>query len=531
MRQRRDPERMHWEDVPITRRGEDPVFICARNIPLPEKQLMMSTVWDVTERKRAEEALQASEKLYRSVIENINDTFYRTDFKGNLVMASPSVKKLLGYDSVEEIIGLNVAEEFYFYPEDRDILLSAVENQGAVTDYEITLKRRDGTPVAVATSSHQYFDEDGNLLGIEGILRDITERKQSEKTLRDSESKFRALAESSSSAIFLVQGTKYIYTNPAFETVTGYTTDDFVDMNFWDIMHPDFRELVKSRGINRLKKESPPSRYEIKFITKNGQVKWVDYSAALIDLDNTPTIMGSAFDITERKQVEEALRESEQRLSHIIDFLPDATFVIDGTGRVVAWNRAIERMTGISAADMLDKGDHEYSLPFYGIRRPVLADLVSQSVEEIKKHYHSVRKEGDIVLAEVEVPVKGHTRALWSIARPLYDSGGHVAGAIESIRDITDQKKLQIQLRQAQKMEAIGTLAGGIAHDFNNILSSVIGYTEMALEESDADGRLRRYLEQIHKAGGRARDPGESDSYFQPQRGTDPETRSGCIHH
>ena len=500
------PERMQWEDVPITRKGEHPVFICARNTPVPGKQLMISTVWDVTDRKRAEEALKTSEKLYRSVIENISDTFYRTDFKGNLVMASPSVKKLLGYDSVEEIIGLNIAENFYFYPEDRGIFLSATENQGAVADYELTLKRRDGTPVAVATSSHQYFDEDGNLLGIEGILRDITERKQAEQTLRDSESKFRALAESSSSAIFLIQGTKYIYTNPAFERMSGYTMDALAGMNFWDFIHPDFRELVRNRGLNRLKEEGPPSRYEIKYITKHGRVKWVDFSATVIDLENKPTIMGSTFDITERKEAEEALRESKQQLSYIIDFLPDATFVVDRTGKVIAWNRAIEEMTGIKAADMLGKDDFEYSLPFYGIRRPLLIDLVSMSGQEIEKNYHSVRKERDIILAEADILLKGETRSLWNIARPLYDSEGHVAGAIESIRDITDQKKLQIQLRQAQKMEAIGTLAGGIAHDFNNILSSVIGYTEMALEEADAGGRLRSYLDQIHRAGERAKD-------------------------
>ena len=190
-------------------------------------------------------------------------------------------------------------------------------------------------------------------------------------------------------------------------------------------------------------------------------------------------------DITNRKRAEEALRESEQRLSDIIDFLPDATFAINQQRRVIAWNHAIEEMTGIKAPDMLGKGDYEYALPFYGIRRPILIDLVFSSDGEIEKKYLFVRKEGDVLLAEADVLLKGEGRVLWGKARPLYDSKGNIVGAIESIRDITDRKKLEAQLLQAQKMEAIGTLAGGIAHDFNNLLMGIQGYTSLMLFKTE----------------------------------------------
>jgi PAS domain S-box-containing protein len=214
-----------------------------------------------------------------------------------------------------------------------------------------------------------------------------------------------------------------------------------------------------------------------------------------------------------------SLRESERRLADIIDFLPDATFAIDRDGTVIAWNRAMEEITGIKAESILGKGDYEYSLPFYGTRRPILVDLAFRFNDEIEKKYHFVKREGDVLLAEAHVPVKDEYRELWGKAGPLYDSRGNVVGAIESIRDITERKQAEEELRQyrghleklveertielkganeklrqemadrikmeeellrAHKLESVGILAGGIAHDFNNLLAAIMGYVELA---------------------------------------------------
>ncbi len=156
-------------------------------------------------------------------------------------------------------------------------------------------------------------------------------------------------------------------------------------------------------------------------------------------------------DITERKRAEGALRESERRLSDIIDFLPDATFAIDLNGKVITWNRAIEEMTGVKASDMLGKGDDEYALPFYGIRRPILIDLVFLPDEVSVKKYRFVDKEGKVLMAEADVPLKGERRVLWGKAGPLYDSRGNIIGAIESIRDITDRKRAEEALKKRER--------------------------------------------------------------------------------
>jgi PAS domain S-box-containing protein len=132
---------------------------------------------DISDQKRAEHALADREKLYHDVIENIQDIFYRSDKNGNLIMASPSWAHLLGYDSVDECLGRSIADDFYMQPAKRRDLLAILKTEGTVWDYEVDLKKKDGTPASVSTNSHIYYTPDGSELGVEGIFRDISERK------------------------------------------------------------------------------------------------------------------------------------------------------------------------------------------------------------------------------------------------------------------------------------------------------------------------------------------------------------------
>ncbi len=133
----------------------------------------------------AENALKDSENLYRTVIENIQDVFYRADTEGNLIMASPSWASLLGYSSVDECVGMNIARDFYFEPEKRRVFLAEIASKGSVSNFETVLKRKDGTPITVASNSHIFYDKNGAILGIEGIVHDISERKAAETRVNE----------------------------------------------------------------------------------------------------------------------------------------------------------------------------------------------------------------------------------------------------------------------------------------------------------------------------------------------------------
>jgi len=204
--------------------------------------------------------------------------------------------------------------------------------------------------------------------------------------------------------------------------------------------------------------------------------------------------------MAEEKTVQETLIRSERRLAEIIDHLPDATLAIDLQGKIIAWNKAIEEMTGVKAENMLGKNNHEYALPFYGCRRPFLLDSIFASDTELAKQYNLIKRNGDLVIAEVDVVLPGDRKVtLWGKATPLHDEMGKIIGAIESIRDVTDRKRARdelqalynelenrviertAELNQAQAAykqanEKLNLLNSITRHDITNQLSMLQGY-------------------------------------------------------
>jgi len=157
---------------------------------------------------------------------------------------------------------------------------------------------------------------------------------------------------------------------------------------------------------------------------------------------------GIMLDVTYRKEAEKALQESQRRLADIIEFLPDATMVIDIDGKVIAWNRAMEEMTGVKAENILGQGNYAYSLPFYGERRPILIDLALRPDPEFEKKYSGIERHNHTVSGEAYMPnMGGGSIFLWGTATSLVDAEGKIIGAIESIRDITERKRMEEEIK------------------------------------------------------------------------------------
>lgn len=184
----------------------------------------------------------------------------------------------------------------------------------------------NGEKVFIEGDYYCLYDSENRFTGYIGIQRDITSRKLAEESIRLSEEKFRAVAESIPAQVVIFQGEKFIYVNPYSEVITGYTVEELLKMNFWDIVHKDYAYTAKKRGIKRQKGEQVPDNYEMKILTKTGEEKWISYSARVIEFNNKPAVIGISIDITEKKKQQEEIIESEERYRTFIEQSSEGIF-------------------------------------------------------------------------------------------------------------------------------------------------------------------------------------------------------------
>ena len=256
-------------------------------------------------------------------------------------------------------------------------------------------------------------------------------------------------------AIILVQsdGT-FRYVNRKFQEIFGY---DLVDVpcgkEWFKKAYPDgaYRKNAIATWIDDMKqvatREKIPRIFHVR--CKDNSEKTVNF--VTVHLENGQSLV-SCEDITELKVAEKELGHARRKLMDVIEFLPDATFAVDQYRRVIAWNRAIEELTDTSKKDILGKGDLIYSIPLYGKKRPILIDLVFEDDSQTKSQYDYVQRRGSHLYAECMLRLpSGKEIHLWGVASPLYDDQGNLAGAIESVRDITEWKRVMNALRTSEE--------------------------------------------------------------------------------
>jgi len=330
---------------------------------------------------------------------------------------------------------------------------------------------------------------------------------------------------------------KVIAWNRALEEMTGVKKQEIIGKGAYAYGASFYRE-ERPILVDLIYEDDPDTRSRYRYLERKGDTLFAESDAPFLLngrrayvwamasplRDDKGELIGaieSVRDTTERIEAEEAQRDSERRLADIINFLPDATFVIDKTGKVIAWNRAIEVMTGIAAGEMLGKGDHEHALPFYGERRPMLADLVLELNKASADRYDQwgkkewnidnlyknlVRQEDGSLFMEAFMPKMRISEAyLQGSATALYDSEGNITGAIESVRNITESKKVQKALSAAKDQAEAAACAkseflANMSHEIRTPLNAIIGMTGILLD-TPLKPDQKDYLETVRSSG------------------------------
>ena len=389
---------------------------------------------------------------FQAILEHIEDGYYETDLEGNFTYFNEAFRKLTACTR-EQLFGMHSLRHAADRENARKVqsIYEEICRTGKpITTYEWDVIREDGERRTVEVSATLIRDEKGAPVGFGGISRDITDRKRSEAVLREREAKIESVLSAAPVGIGVSVNRVMTEFNQRFCEITGYSRDELLDSNT-EMLYPsrDEYERVGQAIYPKIEQEGKGA-VETKFRRKDG--KLIDVLISSVLLDPKDSSRGTTFtilDISAQKQAESARQEAVGRVNEIIEFLPDATFVIDLEGTVIAWNRAIEEMTGVRKEDMIGKGNYEYALPFYNRRRPIAIDLIL-SPDLTDSAYDAVQKNRDRMYAEAYAPgtYQGRGAYLSASVSILHDAAGNTIGAIESIRDITERKRAEEEKRR-----------------------------------------------------------------------------------
>ncbi|MBW1782670.1 MAG: PAS domain S-box protein [Deltaproteobacteria bacterium] len=455
---------------------------------LTELRKQVSRLESLSRHQKEEQRLWNSDEQYRTLLQNAQEPVLIVQDK-QIALANPPTAHLLGY-SCEALSTLPAIE--LFWPEDRkaisDRAKKALKGDILSPTMAVRVMNKAGQPKWVQmTSMIITYEEKVSFLS---FLSDVTSEQNAKQEIR----KLSSIVEAISDGVMVTDLHRRItYVNQELTKQVGYGKDELIGKTPDLFLSEEDRHTFADHVQEVI--SGKQSRKSKEYVAKHKNGKEIPFSikfSILKDPDRKANeIIAVSREISEKKASEEALKASQQRLSQIIDLLPDATMVIDLKGKVIAWNQAIETMTGIKAENMVGKGNHEYALPFYGKRRPILIDLVFKWDKEIEKKYEYVKREGDSLVSETYDPLVKPGGYLWNKASLLCDRKGEAIGAIESIRDITDRKVSEEALRESEEkyrsiLENIEEgyfevdIAGNLTF-FNDSLCKILGYSKHEL--------------------------------------------------
>jgi PAS domain S-box-containing protein len=452
---------------------------------------VLSTAQDVTELKKSESVIKQSEKKYRDLVEQINDVVFSIDTQAKITYISPVIKQISGY-APEEMTGRSFLD--FVFSEDLPILKLLFEERisGKIAPHEFRIETKTGEHLWVRTSSRQIV-KNNIIIGLQGVLTDISESKLAGEALKESEERFRVAFKTSPDAIYITRfdDELIIYINDGFTAWSGFSREDVfgktsIDFGLW-VDKTERQELL-----DKISKEGFVDRFETRFRTKDGRTRIVMLSATIMQIRNQKYLFVTARDIDDLKKAEEALLAEKERLSITLRSIGEGVIAIDLASRVVLMNRIAEELTGWIQDEALGKSIKEVFNIVFEDTRNSCSDIVSNAM----RSGETMEPHNDFIL----ISGRGLEKTVNFTATPIRDTESQIIGSVLVFRDVSEKREMEEELRKSQKLESIGVLAGGIAHDFNNILSAILANISLAKITMPENRKAATRLEEAEKA-------------------------------
>ena len=445
-----------------------------------------------SELKKNQKELLPSKDLLQAIIEAAPFAIIGLDLDGHVHSVwNPAAEKMLGWRA-QEVMGRSLPKVPRDCQEEFRRFREPIRNGKTLNGIDVVGKRRDGTPVVYSIYASPLHDAKGRISGNVAVLVDRTEHKQAEEALRASEKRFSTIFHDNPAAMALTKvGNNRIFeVNEAWEDITGYRRSEVIGSTSLELnllVDPNQREKL-----SKILQEGGKARDEVHVRRKSGEVNTVLMSAEIIELSGENYLLSMAQDLTEQKNAEKALGESEKKYRNMMEAFADPLCICSPNFTVEYMNPAMIRRIGRDATGEMCF----YAL--HGLHSKCdwcVFDKVSKG-NKVESNIRSPLDERDYHVTIMPIQNKDGTTSAMTIYRDITDY----------LKAVSEKKQAQAQLIQFQKMESIGNLAGGIAHDFNNILSSILGFTELSLDDARPGGVQEDNLREILAAGRRAKD-------------------------
>jgi len=437
------------------------------------------------------------EDVYHILFESVHDGIFRSTREGKILLANPSLVRMLGYNSEEELKELNIKRDIYFSPSERDALIDRMEKEGKLEDVEVVLKRKDGSCIVVLENSHPVYARNGELLYYEGTLIDITSRKIAEEALKESEERYRTLVETIQDGLSLFDLTgRFLFINRRKTEMLGYEDEnELMQLTAFDMIHPDDREKNKEI-FQELISHGAIKNKQLRVLRKDGSWFWAEFYANIIyGPDGNPGyIMDTMRDLTERKKAEDELKQERALLRKLIDNIPSLINIKNASGRYI-----INNMPHMKSVGVENQEDIRGKTPFDFFPR--------EEAEVYVRDDFSVIHTGVAIIDKEESAVQKDTNAThWYLTSkiPLFDEQGKVTHLITLSHDITERKKIEQELiRAKEKAEENDRLKTAflhnISHEIRTPMNAIVGFANLLEEPGLTEDERREYINIINQ--------------------------------